>query len=115
MKTSGLQQRMQDILDAIALIESYVIGLDEGDFVTSKMVRDAVERNIERISEASRHLPEALRSREPAIPWRAIADMGNVLRHGYDGVDPRRIWGVVVHDLTPLKEAVQRLLDAPMS
>lgn len=40
-----------------------------------------VERGVEIISEASRHLPPALKARHPAIDWRSIAGVGNVLRH----------------------------------
>lgn len=54
------------------------------------MLRDAIERNIERISEASRRLPDDLKAGYPSIPWRDIAGIGNVLRHGYDAVARRR-------------------------
>ena len=74
------------------------------------MLRDAVERNIERISEASRHLPEELTVRHGDIPWRAIADIGNILRHAYEEVDERQTWRVAVRDLYPLKSAVLEMI-----
>ncbi len=52
----------------------------------------AVERYLERLSEASRHVPETLKQKHPNIDWRAIADIGNVLRHAYDTIADRRIW-----------------------
>jgi uncharacterized protein with HEPN domain len=42
-----------------------------------------VERLVEIISEASRHIPEVLKHRYPAVSWRSIADIGNILRHDY--------------------------------
>lgn len=115
MSARGTRQRLQDMLDAVTLIEGYVTNLSDAEFLKSPMVRDAVERNIERISEASRHLPEKLRATEPSIPWRAIADMGNVLRHGYDSIDARRIWAVTTRDLDPLKAAILRMIESQTS
>src|SRR3990172_12551963 len=53
-----------------------------------------VERCIEIVPEATRHIPDELKSRYPDIPWRQIAGIGNVLRHDYDLVDQRVIWEV---------------------
>lgn len=75
-----------------------------------EVARAALERFIERISEASRRLDPALKAREPAIPWSDIAGIGNVLRHNYDRVDPIILWNIVTVDLPELAEAVQRLL-----
>jgi uncharacterized protein with HEPN domain len=41
----------------------------------------AVERGLEIISEASRHVPPDLQAPETEIPWRQIAAIGNLLRH----------------------------------
>ena len=99
-----------DMQDAIELIERYTAGKTEIQFTRDSMMRDAVERNIERLSEASRHLTDDIKLSEPAIPWRAIADIGNVLRHGYDRVNPHRVWEVVERDLSVLKPAILRLI-----
>ena len=104
------RQRLDDILSAIERIERYTHEKSFKDFVADHMLRDSVERNIERISEASRHLPDTLIARHPEIPWRAIADIGNVFRHVYDDVDAGQTWQVVVRDLQPLKAAVSALI-----
>ena len=46
----------------------------------------------------------------PQIPWRRIAGIGNVLRHGYKTVDDREMWDIVVRDLAPLKAVTEQLL-----
>jgi len=56
------------------------------DVTVGSDTRDIIERCIEVISEASRRLPEAWKARHPHIRWRNVADIGNVLRHEYDGV-----------------------------
>lgn len=98
------------MLDAIISIERFTMGKTFETYVADEMLRDAVERNVERLSEASRHVPDELRQANADIPWRPIADIGNVLRHGYDRVNDQRVWQVVAHDLASLKAAVERIL-----
>jgi len=64
----------------------------------------AVTRCLEIISEASRRLPETLKSRHPSIPWREMAAAGNVYRHEYEDVAARTVWRTLTHDL-PLRFA----------
>lgn len=104
------RQRLEDLLDAVAAIERYTAGKTLDYYLTEQMLRDAVERNIERLSEASRHIGEALRGAHPGVPWRAIADIGNVLRHGYDKVNDRRVWQVVTEDLASLRATVEAMI-----
>jgi uncharacterized protein with HEPN domain len=54
-----------------------------------------VTRCLEIVSEASRRVDAATIERHPGIPWREMADAGNVYRHGYDSVSPRRLWHTV--------------------
>jgi uncharacterized protein with HEPN domain len=81
------------------------------DYRADRPMRDAVERNIERISEASRHLPDALKARHPTLPWRQIAQTGNILRHTYRRVDHAMVWEIVELDLPPLRKAIHEMLD----
>jgi uncharacterized protein with HEPN domain len=111
MPSSELTSRLEDVLEAIAVIEAYTSGKTFDDYAAARMLRDAVERNIERISEASRHVPRSLKAKHPEIPWRNIAGIGNILRHAYPIVDDSLVWEVVVRDLPPLKAAVEQLLD----
>lgn len=73
-------------------------------------MRFATQRGIEIISEASRRIPDDLKSQRPEIPWLDIAGIGNVLRHGYDSLDHEIIWGVVNKHLPALKAAVEAML-----
>jgi uncharacterized protein with HEPN domain len=65
-------------------------------------------------SRSSRKPPATSRTNSrpgtPGIPWRDIAGIGNILRHGYDSLDHAVIWGVVEAHLPPLKVAIEAML-----
>jgi uncharacterized protein with HEPN domain len=69
-----------------------------------------IERNIARISEAACFVPSEVRTRYPAVPWRRIVGIGNVIRHDYDEIDDRVMWDTATEKLLPLNEAVERIL-----
>ncbi|MEE8623299.1 MAG: HepT-like ribonuclease domain-containing protein [Alphaproteobacteria bacterium] len=104
------RQRLQDMLDAINAIEKFVAGKSFSDYAATDILRAAVERNIEIVSEASRHVPDELKKDHSQIPWRQIADIGNILRHGYEIVDQKIVWNVASRDLSPLKAAVEGMI-----
>jgi uncharacterized protein with HEPN domain len=64
-----------------------------------------IQRGIEIISEASRHLPARLKERHPEIPWTKVAGIGNVLRHGYEDIAAPVLWKLVREDLPVLEQA----------
>jgi len=113
MVKRSARERLQDIVDAITKIDRFVAGKSFEDFNTDALVHDAVVRNLEIISEASRHIPAELRAKLPHIAWREIADFGNVLRHGYEMVNDSILWSTIERDLPVLRLAVDDLLADP--
>ena len=103
-----LQQIAREIVSARRL----AAGHSRESFAADEVAVAAMERFVERISEASRRLDPALKGREPTIPWSDIAGIGNVLRHDYDRVDLVILWNIATRDLPELADAVQRLLAA---
>lgn len=97
------------MLEAIANIETDTAGYDFEKFRADRRTRQLVERNLEILSEASRRLPSELKDVEAQIPWRAIAGIGNVLRHDYHDPYPTVLWDTFTKDLMPLKEALVRI------
>ena len=73
--------RLLDIIEAIHRINELLNDVSLEDFESSWQQRWLVERGVEIISEASRHLSQELKDRHPHIPWRNVAGIGNVLRH----------------------------------
>lgn len=97
---------VRHILEAIANIEMDTAGYDFERSRLDRRARQLVERNLEILSEASRRLPKDVKDSEAQIPWRAIAGIGNVLRHDYHDRYPTVLWDTCSKDLGPLKDAV---------
>jgi uncharacterized protein with HEPN domain len=102
---------LDDIREAIEGIERTAIGMTFAEYERSWQARRAVERGIEIISEASRHVPEELKLQYPHIYWREIAGIGNLLRHEYGRIDDRIMWRVVQKYLPELKVVVLGMLE----
>jgi uncharacterized protein with HEPN domain len=86
--------RLSDILEAVENIRTVTRDLTLATFEANWQIRWIVERGVEIISEASRHLPDDLKARHPDLPWPKIAAIGNVLRHEYQRVAPAVLWQV---------------------
>ena len=78
-------------------------------FDASRLVQDAVIRNLQTLAESSQRLSSEIKGTEPQTPWRELAGFRNVIVHGYLGVDLGAIWLVVEQDLPALTEAVNRM------
>jgi uncharacterized protein with HEPN domain len=48
-----------------------------------------------------------VKARHPEIPWRDIADAGNLYRHEYDNVSADRVFRTASHDLQALIAVVR--------
>jgi uncharacterized protein with HEPN domain len=107
----SIRERLNHIKESILQIEQYTSGLTQAAFEGDRLIRDAVERRFQIVSEASRHVPDHLKALHPEIDWRAIRNFGNVLRHGYEAIDSDVIWRTIVEKLPPLKAAVDALLN----
>ena len=101
--------RLFHILDSIAAIRSRISGVSREEFRMNTEKVDGIERRLQVISEAVRFVPEHERSRFPLVPWRQVADFGNVSRHEYDAVDPERLWNVATGELAALEAACTTL------
>jgi uncharacterized protein with HEPN domain len=71
--------RIKDILTAIENIEKYTAKMTFAQFKKNQLVIDAVIRNFEIIGEASNHIPKAIQSSHPTIPWRQMIALRNFL------------------------------------
>jgi len=103
---------LEDILDNIARIESYLMGFTREMFEGDDRTRDAAERCLERICEAVFRLGTRATEHMPGQPSGAIRGMGNRLRHAYDNIDMSLVWDTIQDDLPTLKADAERALAA---
>jgi uncharacterized protein with HEPN domain len=88
-------------------VSAYSQGLDQQEFVGNSLVYDATLRNLELIGEAATHIPDAVRSANPQIPWRLVIATRNRLIHGYLGIDDDTVWSIIQDDLPALLTALR--------
>lgn len=67
---------LRDMMDAGARVARFIHGLSLEDYAADELRRAGVERQIEIIGEAARHLSDAFRTAHPEIPWRPIIASG---------------------------------------
>ena len=102
---------MDDILEAINKIERYVAGLTYEQFLEDDKTKDATARNLEIIGEATKNIPDEIKANYPAIEWKRIAGMRDILAHDYFGLRWERVWDVVENKLPELRSTVATMLE----
>lgn len=98
------------MIGAIQRIQSYVGDMTFEEFARNDLLLAAVERKFIIIGEAVRHIPNEITTSYPAIPWRQIADMRNLVAHVYWGVNPQNLWNTIHEDLPPVLPMLQQVL-----
>ncbi|MBN9310687.1 MAG: DUF86 domain-containing protein [Devosia sp.] len=105
--------RVRDVKQSILAIRQLLENQTFDSMYADVVVRAAFERFLEILSEASRSIPDQWKHEYgPAIPWRQVGDLGNVLRHAYHRTDARMLWEVYKNDLTPLELVIDAMLAA---
>src|SRR5579872_4574394 len=107
-----VEDRLRDVLDAIADIDGLLAGSTLERFTADRTLRLAIERLLEIVCEASRHIPDDMKRTAPDISWRKMIDFGNLLRHAYHTTDPARVWDIVCNELPVLKTFVSGKLSS---
>ena len=101
---------LQDILDAVEMILTYIENKTEFEFVNDQMLQDAVIRRFEIIGEASTKISEDIKNKNPQVQWRLMKGMRNKLIHEYFGVSAITIYSTIKLVLPALKEQLENLV-----
>lgn len=108
MPSDAAATALRDIEHHINLAKEFVAGFHYETFREDLRSVYAVTRCLEIISEASRKLPDELKSRHPSVVWRDIAGAGNVYRHDYEDVSAELVWNTVQSALPLLLTVIER-------
>jgi uncharacterized protein with HEPN domain len=101
---------LEEILGEIDSIEDALQQQRRHHLVSERFLQRGIERSLEVISEAVRHVPDDVLAERPEIAWADIRSIGNVLRHEYWRIDSVVIANIVKNDLPALRTAVEAML-----
>ena len=100
------------MLEASRSVVEFVQGRTFEDYLRDKFFRSAVERQIEIIGEAARHVSNEYRQLHSEVPWRQIMAQRNVLAHDYGDLKHDRIWRVATIHVVDLIQILETLVPA---
>lgn len=100
---------LDDIIDATENILNYTSGIDYDDFISNKMCIDAVIKNLLVVGEAVKKIPEEIKLEHPAIDWKNIAGLRDVLIHAYFRIDNDLLWDIIQNKLEDLRDEVLKI------
>lgn len=102
-----------DMRQAAAEIAEFVEAVSYEEFVSKKVIRYAVERQILVIGEAAGRVSSTFRDAHPEIPWSAIIAQRNILAHEYGEILVERIWRVASERIPELIRLLAPLIPEP--
>ncbi len=111
MKKRDYGDFVQDILDSINDVGNFIEGMGFEEFIKDKKTVYSVVRAIEIIGEATKNVPELIRTKYPDVPWKKMAGMRDRLVHEYFGVDLEILWGTVKEDVPQLRIPISKVLE----
>lgn len=110
MSPRDWKERIKDILEAIAEIQSFVANMDFEVFQNDTKTMRAVELDLIIIGEATQSIPQEVQEAHPEVAWHLMRGMRNRLVHSYFSASPRILWDTIHQDLPTLAETLLGLL-----
>jgi len=104
---------LNDIRSAAIKAQQFVGGMDIDTFASDEKTAFAVVRGLEIIGEATQRIPQDIRQKHSAIPWRSMAAICNKLIHDYISVDLEVVWRTAHDDLPELIINIERVIQDP--
>lgn len=71
--------------------------------------REAMKSIFVDLNTAADRIPESVRDQFPAIPWREMRGLRNVLSHDYSAIRYDTIWHTAAHSLPKLREQIAHM------
>lgn len=106
MRQPNIRLYLEHVYESIQGILEYTAGKSYEDYLSEKLLRKGVERELEIIGEA---MGKALKIQSdlPFTNARRIVDTRNLLIHGYDEVEDTVVWGIIRRHIPVLKAELE--------
>lgn len=99
-----------DMLDAAKTIRSFTKNIKFYQYEGDRKLQLAVERAIEIIGEAARHISKDFQNEHSEIPWRGIIGQRHMLAHEYGEIKQERMWIVASERIPELITLLEPLI-----
>jgi uncharacterized protein with HEPN domain len=104
-----------DIASAGNRVLQYAQGLSKVELSSNTEKQSAILYQIIVLGEAAKRLSPEFRHQHPAIPWKRIAGMRDIIAHQYDRIDIDILWDVIHTNIPDLLPMLEPLLTPPES
>jgi len=101
---------LTEIQDHIRTAENFIAGVTYETLKDDNLRLYAITRCLELISEASRRLPDELKSRHPSLGWSDMAAARIGDPDGHTDVNARSLWETLTAGLPKLREVIKQEL-----
>ena len=102
-----------DMLEAAKEVVSLTAGMRYEQYLSDRVRQLAIERLVEIIGEAARHVSDGFKMDHGEIPWRKITAQRHVLAHEYGDIEQERMWLVATIHVVELIAQLEPLLPEP--
>jgi uncharacterized protein with HEPN domain len=99
-----------NLMDAGRKIQEFTASVTFDEYLAHPLLPSAVERQFEKMGEATRKLSASFREQHPEISWREIVGLRNILSHRYYAVDDAQIWTIIREKLPQVLDAGGKLI-----
>jgi uncharacterized protein with HEPN domain len=102
---------LSEMLNAIRTVKDFIQDMDEETFVMDEKTKSAVTHQILILGEASKNIPEDIKSQAPNLDWKSIAGMRDRLIHAYFKVDYNILWDTAKNRVPKVEKELEKLID----
>ena len=99
--------RLEHMLEAAQEALTFAEGKTRADLESNRMLAHALVECLRIVGEAARQVSSETHQQYPAIPWRDIIGMRNLLVHEYFRIDHDIVWQTVTVELPALVHALE--------
>lgn len=104
--------RLTHMLEAARRVARFCVGMTRETLEADEMRLLAVLKSIEIVGEASTKVSDPTKLGILSIDWVGVRRMRNRMIHGYDSIDPARVWDAVELDVPGLIAGLEAALAA---